>query len=301
MSVEQIAGRRTVVFMNPMSGPKGSGLSPGELAALCRDAGLDADVVSISGENAVTAERIGRDADLVIAVGGDGTVSSVAAAIAGTGSSLGIIPAGTLNHFARDLGIPLDVRSAFQVIAAGETVSVDAAEVNGRIFVNNSSIGLYPTFAAERERWMKRGLPKRIAMFPAAIRALARFPNLGVRVNRDEEADLSVRTPLLFIGNNEYQFSGWGAGTRSGLRDAALQIAMVDNPSRWSLAGLAMRAAFGLHLHVPELHVSIAKTVRVRTFRKHIKVALDGEVVRMKSPLVYSIRPGALKVIVPHA
>lgn len=301
MGVQETAGRRTIGFVNPKSGPNGSGISQGELAGLFREAGLDADIVPITGGNAITAERIGRGADLVIAAGGDGTVSSIAAAVAGTGATLGIVPAGTLNHFARDLGIPLDIRSACRVIAAGKTIAVDAAEVNGRIFVNNSSIGLYPAFAADRERWMKRGVPKRIAMIPAAVRALARFPNLGVRVDRDEDVDLSIRTPLLFIGNNEYQFSGWKAGTRSGLREGVLQIATVDNPSRWSLAALAMRAALGTQLHAPELHVSMAKKVRVRTFRKHVKVALDGEVVRMRSPLIYSIRPGALKVIVPHA
>src|SRR5712671_5516440 len=113
----------------------------------------------------------------IIAAGGDGTVSAIAQELAGSTMPLGILPLGTLNHFARDLGLPLDIAGAVAVIAAGTTAAVDAAEVNGRIFVNNSAIGLYPNIVRDRDRQLRLSRrAKWLAMAVALLRALRRPP-----------------------------------------------------------------------------------------------------------------------------
>src|SRR3712207_2666906 len=97
-------------------------------------------------------ERAARgDGEVVVAGGGDGTVSAVASALAGSGKTLGVLPLGTLNHFAKDLAIPLDLGAAVETIVRGRVAEVDVGEVNGRVFINNSSLGLYPQIVAHRQ------------------------------------------------------------------------------------------------------------------------------------------------------
>jgi diacylglycerol kinase family enzyme len=150
----------------------------------------------------------------------------------------------------------------------------------------------------ERETLMARGWPKKLALYSASFKAFTRFPNLTVRVSSDS-IKLAVRTPLVFVGNNEYEFSGWEAGTRAGLVQGALHVCIVNNPGRAGLLRMAVRALVGRVNDAPELHMTQATWAQVDTFRKRVRVALDGEVVRLMSPLRYTTRPGALRVLVP--
>ena len=147
-----------------------------------------------------------RGDPLLIVGGGDGTIGAAASALVGTETRLGILPLGTLNHFARDLGIPTDLAEAAQADRRGQAERrVDVAEMNGRIFINNSAIGLYPLMVVDRDLQRKRlGRSKRLAMLVASLRTLARFNHqrLTLTVN-DEKA--RVDTPLLFVGNNDYR------------------------------------------------------------------------------------------------
>jgi diacylglycerol kinase family enzyme len=119
---------------------------------------------------------VASGAKLVIAAGGDGTMSAVASALAGTDAALGVLPLGTLNHLARDLGISFDLDEAAAVIGAGKTQRIDVARLCDRLFVNNSAIGLYPLFVADREGQQQRlGRSKRLAMFVAGLRTMARI------------------------------------------------------------------------------------------------------------------------------
>ncbi len=236
--------------------------------------------------------------DVLVAAGGDGTVSAVAAALAGTGKAMGVLPAGTLNHFARDLGIPTDLEDAARVIAAGRSRCVDVARVNGRVFVNNSSLGVYPAMVTARDRLIRRGWPKHAATGIGAMAALWQFPNISLRLTAGDSG-VVARTPFVFIGNNTYTFSGFDAGTRSGLEDGVLQVCTLRRSGRIAfLSGMA-RSLIGAAGNHPDMHVDCVTEVRVRTFRRRVRVALDGEVVRMQSPLVYSVWPKALRVLAP--
>ena len=145
---------------------------------------------------------------VIVAGGGDGTVSTVAAALVDTDICLGVLPLGTLNHFAKDLGLPLDLEAAVRCIATGVTSRVDVGEVNGRVFVNNSSLGLYPDIVRDREQQQKRfGRGKWHALLRASIAALRRYPFLQVSL-AVEGRERAYRTPFVFIGNNAYRMEG---------------------------------------------------------------------------------------------
>ena len=153
----------------------------------------------------------------IVAGGGDGTVNAVAGSLAGTDGVLGVLPMGTLNHFAKDAGIPLDLEAAVRNLFTGQVTKVDVGEVNGRIFVNNSGVGFYPHFVRQREEQERRGHVKRVA-FVLALRALLRrYLRLRMRVHLGREEALEQVTPFLFVGNNRYQTSGLRLGTRSQL------------------------------------------------------------------------------------
>jgi diacylglycerol kinase family enzyme len=236
---------------------------------------------------------------VLIAAGGDGTVSTVASAVVGTQTALGILPLGTLNHFAKDLRIPLTLEEAARTIVANHQREVDVGEVNGRIFINNSSIGLYPTLVIHREAQRRRlGRSKWHALFWATMSVLRRHSRLDVRLSLDNVAE-TRRTPLVFIGNNAYVMEGFDIGTRERLDTGELSLYLTLRQGRWALVGLALRALFGTLHQTRDFEALTAHTIGIATRHKFMPVATDGEVSVMATPLDYRIRPRALRVIAP--
>ena len=211
-------------------------------------AGLDVRLlVAGKGESLVElARRVLRDRPrIVIAGGGDGTINSVASVLVGTDVKLGVLPMGTLNHFARDLRIPADVEGAVRIIAGGVTAQIDVAEVNGRTFLNNSSLGLYPSVVRLREKQREQlGRGKWTALLHACLLVLRRYPVVSVRVTLDK-AELLRRTPLVFVGNNEYQMEGLTIGLRERLNAGTLSLYIPRRAGRLGLIRIAIRALFG--------------------------------------------------------
>jgi diacylglycerol kinase family enzyme len=238
---------------------------------------------------------------VVVAAGGDGTVSAVASRLAGTGVPLGVLPMGTLNHFAKDLGIPLEVDAAVQAIAQGHDVAVDAAEVNGRLFINNSSLGLYPDIVLDRERQRRRlGRGKWQALVAACVHAARRYPVLSLQIDLDGQV-YERHSSFVFIGNNEYSMEGFDIGARECLAAARLSLYLTQRTGRFGLLRLALRALFGRLRQARDFDMVTARSLVVHTPRKRMRVATDGEVSLMEAPLNYRIRPAALRVIVPPA
>ena len=235
-----------------------------------------------------------------IAGGGDGTVNAVANAVAGTPRAMGVLPVGTLNHFARDLNLPFDLAEAVRVIAAGHTRQIDAAEVNGHIFVNNSSLGAYPAMVVDRERMKKLGRNKWAALVAASIRAFIRFRCLRVEMNVDG-AQRVCTTPFLFVGNNEYCLEGSQLGRRERVDRGILSLYMAPGASRMGILRMGLAALFGRLRQSPEYHESQVSEFSVHVRGRRLRVSLDGEVLRMIGPLRYRILPGALCVLAPPA
>ena len=244
-------------------------------------------------------QSLERGCTTVVAGGGDGTVSTVASVVAGTDAALGVLPLGTLNHFARDLGIPSGLEEAIATIADGHAVLVDVGEVNGRTFVNNSSLGLYPTIVRHREAQQRLGRSKWWAFFRALLTVLGRYPFLRVRVSTGE-TQVVRRTPFVFVGNNEYEIHGLNIGTRARIDSGRLSVYLTHRVGRLGLLRLALRGLVGSLREAEDFDISETTELQVDVRGPRIRVALDGEVIVMEPPLRYRCRSKALRVIVPE-
>lgn len=294
---------RVYALINPGAGTaeKSSDLAE-RLEALFKSHGIEAELNLVTGPALPAAAQAARqrakrgEIDAVLAGGGDGSLSAVAAILAGTDIPMGVLPLGTRNHFARDLGLPLDLDAAVAVIARAKATAIDVAEVNGRVFINNSSIGAYPFMVLDRDRRRNtHGLAKWSAMVLAAIRTLWKFPRrrlLTVVEGRHE----SHRTPCVFIGNNEYSLSLPALGGRPRLDCGELWISVVKPKNRLALLWLGFCAAIGRTDLADDLVTERAAAVEIRSRTSRLPVALDGEVEIMRPPLRYCSRPKALQV-----
>ena len=265
-------------------------------------AGVEAEIrltdpEEISGALAEAAEAPGLDA--VVAGGGDGTLSCAAGHLAGTGRPLGILPLGTLNHLARDAGIPTAIEEAAALIGTGHVRAIDVAEVNGRIFVNNSSVGLYPEMVRLREAEQERsGRGKRLAMLSASLATLRHFRRHRLWISA-EGLEAPIDTPLLFVGNNRYAVNLFGLGRREALDQGELCIYAIRAHSRTGLFWAGIRGLFGRLDQQRDFVTFYVSEAEVSSSREVMTISADGETVRVEMPLRYRIRPKALKLIVP--
>jgi YegS/Rv2252/BmrU family lipid kinase len=297
------AASRLSVILNPSAGTAAAEESPDRLRELLGSEGSDVRVVSANDGPQIlrlAREELAGGADTVVAAGGDGTVNAVASALVGTDRVLGVLPLGTWNHFARDLRIPTDLESAARVIRDGEMRTVDVGEVNGRLFLNNSSIGLYPTLVRDRrEQQARLGRSKLWALFWATVRVLLHHHSVRVRVQADGEERV-FRTALLFIGNNAYTMQGFEIGTRSRMDAGELSLYMTKHPGSWPLIRLALRALFGRLNESEHFEAFPTREASIETRHPRIPVAIDGDVSQLETPLHYRTIPRALRVLVPR-
>jgi diacylglycerol kinase family enzyme len=264
--------------------------------------GVDAEVELIDGSQcAVRCRAIAERGDgLVVVGGGDGTVSAAASALIGTETLLGILPLGTLNHFARDLRIPTKLENAAKLIAERPERRVDVAEMNGRIFINNSAIGLYPLLVVDRDTQRKRlGRPKAAAMIVASIRTLMRFGHQRLTLTVDDRKG-QVDTPLLFVGNNDYRIDLPAAGQRESLDGGKLCVLVMRKKTRRGFIAATARALLDRSRPDDMVRLENAERLQVSSRKRVLAVSLDGEVIRAEPPLDYKIRKKALRVIAPR-
>ncbi len=244
--------------------------------------------------------RVAERHAVVFVGGGDGSVATAARALRGTRTALGVLPLGTRNNFARDLGVPLELEQAVPALLAGEERRVDLGCVNGRAFVNNVSLGLYPRAVKRRTRHQRRlGLGKAAAMAYAVLNVLRAFrlERLRVRWDANEER---VRTPFVFVGNNEYRFSSQEPGRRRRLDQARLSAFYGGGMGPLRLLWTTLRALAAGAEEVPELAKVVTERLTVEPRGRSVEVAVDGELVVLAAPLVFSSLPGSLRVRVPR-
>lgn len=272
-----------------------------QLISVLEAAGITADIsLANTGAEILELARAAAQSDsgVIVAGGGDGTINAVASAIIGTDKILGVLPFGTLNHFAKDLKIPPDLEGAARVLISGHADSVDVGEVNGRIFLNNSSLGLYPRIVQEREKKQRLGSGKWPAFVWAAIAVFRRYPFLHVRLIAEGKT-LDIRTPFVFVGNNKYVMEGLDIGRRERLDKGQLSVNVTNRTGRWGLVRLAWRALLGHLREEKDFLALLTDELEIKTKHKRLRVAFDGEVDSLGPPLHYRVRPGALRVIVP--
>ena len=239
-----------------------------------------------------------EDAEIIVAGGGDGTISTIAVEVAKAGKTLGVLPLGTVNNFSKDLGIEQTLPGAISTIAEGEVKVIDLAEVNGRTFINNSSIGLYPKIVLRRVEQQRLGRSKWSAAFWAALQMFRLSPFLKVRIELNGQSFLR-KTPFVFVGNNEYEMDLYNIGRRVSLDDGELSVYFLRRGGRWGVVLLLLHTLFGSLRQWEDFEEVSTDQISIQTRKKKLHVAFDGEVRIMETPLNYRTRPKALRVIVP--
>jgi diacylglycerol kinase family enzyme len=238
---------------------------------------------------------------IVVAAGGDGTINLVASVVLASGLPFGVIPLGTFNYFARDLGIPLDPREAATAIAQGHIRRVHVAHVNGHLFLNNASFGLYRHLLEERERYKQRFGRYKVVAVAAALAALWRFRQVYTLHMELDGKPVTIRTPLLFLGLNSLQLEKLDLAIARCTENGLLAVIALQPTGRWHMLGLALRGAFGGLHDSPDLRCFGAARVEVsQAGRRRTRVAVDGESFDCDLPLRFEVQRDALQVVVPR-
>jgi diacylglycerol kinase family enzyme len=293
-------GERLTCILNASAGSDRARESRDRLAGLFAEHSAEATILLASkGEEipALARRAIEEKSHTIVAAGGDGTINAVAAAAIGTDTPLGVLPLGTLNHFAGDLNIPMELEAAVANVFSGQIARVDVGEVNGRPFLNNSSLGLYPAIVREREKQQRKGHAKWVAFAKAVVFAFRRYSPLSINLHVDDR-NQTGRTPFIFVGNNAYDVSGFNIGSRKNLDTGKLWVCRAPHAGRIKLLCLALQTLAG-HPSRGDLTIFEANEFWIGANRDHLRVALDGEVATLPAPLHYRSLPKALNVIVP--
>jgi diacylglycerol kinase family enzyme len=253
-------------------------------------------------EIAATVKKLVKGgARRILVAGGDGTIGTAAAQLVETPAELAVLPGGTLNHFARDLGISTVAAEAVLLASGDACRGVDVGMVNGRIFLNTSSVGVYERYVRVREELEKR-VGYRLASTLAAFRILFSYRVMAVEVEVEGRKRI-YRTPLVFIGVGERELQVPLLGKRVPGGKRGLHVMVVQGRSRARLFALALNAvARGVDSveHTPQFDSFIVDRFRIGMIGMG-KVALDGEIVSLDPPLEYELRRDALTVVCPPA
>lgn len=291
---------KATLFLNRNAGEK---LPPGELdelRAACASSGVE--IVELSSQIDCSEEiraRMRRGTKLFIAAGGDGTVNHVLQPVVHSDAALAVLPLGTYNHFAKDLGVPLDWRAALDVALNGASRQVDTGRINDRSFANNVSLGLYPELVARREE-RGRDYPRWKARLYAFYTTLRKYPHVTLAVETDHRHEV-IRTHVFMISNNRYELERFGIeASRSSLTEGRLSVYWLGHTSRWRLTRMVARYAAGRVKTIDGFRSFATLRMRVQSSRAKVKVGIDGELFSLATPLIVTAAPQSLLVRVPR-
>jgi len=267
------------------------GRHPGQFAISSAEGGAELD--------AAIRRAVDGGHPVLVAAGGDGTITAVAEAAAAHGRALGIIPMGTFNFVARGLGIPETPDAAVDLLMERRERTVSVAEVNGRLFLNNASIGLYPAILKEREGIYRRWGRSRLAAYWSVVKTVfGAFRPLHLRVSVDG-AVIRARTPLLFVARSAFQLEHYGLEGAEALRDDRFALFLAPDASSVRLLALALRLASGGLRAGRDIELVTGDEILVESTRRRLLVARDGERTHMSPPLRFRIHRDALRIIAP--
>lgn len=299
------------VVLNPGSGAGEAEATAAAIRAAAAGAGRAVELFVVGpgrSPAACAGEALRRAAaadGVVVAAGGDGTLNAVAQAVLSgpTAVAFGVLPRGTFNYFGRAHGIPTALDEALTVLLQGRPQPVQVGQVNGRVFLVNASLGLYPRLLEDREGWKAQLGRSRLVALGAALWSLLRGGrSLRLRVDVAGQAR-DVRTPTLFVGNNALQLAQLGLPLAPAVEAGALGALMLKPVGRWRMLGLLLRGALGRLGQADDLLQLACRSLTVNRRRafgpRSIKVATDGEVLRLRLPLQFTVAPRPLWLIRP--
>lgn len=292
--------QKGTLFINPRSGAKLPFAEAVELEDAARAANLEVIPLTPDVDVAVTIrQRLEAGQRLFAAAGGDGTVNAVMQPLVHTDGCLAVIPVGTYNHFARDLGIPLDWRSALDVALSGTTMQIDVGRANERFFLNNVSLGLYPELVARREE-RGREYPRWKARLYAMYMTFRRYPHVTIAVEADHHHEL-IRTHVFMVSNNSYDLSRLGINApRTTLTEGRLSVYWLPHMPRVRLMKFAARFLAGRVKEISGFRAFRTRKIKVQSSRDHLHIGIDGEVAVVGVPLTIASVPHALLVKAPR-
>ena len=304
------AARRGPIFVvfNVGSGHRDAEEEKTLISNILREGGREFEFLQSDGAESIDklAERAVSQAKarhgMVVAAGGDGTINAVANAVLGSGCPFGVLPQGTFNYFGRDNAISQESGKAAQVLLGGRISPVQAGRVNGRLFLVNASVGLYPQILEDRETWKRQlGRSRIVAFFSSMATLLKSRRQLQLQIETAGKS-MSLRTPTLFVGNNRLQLTQAGIDAEHAQAVAQGQlIAVAVRPiGTLALFGLLVRGMLGRLGEAEHIQSFSFRRLTVAPRRmKRIKVATDGEVFWMQTPLVFEVAPEPLLLLVP--
>ncbi len=289
---------RGAIYYNPSSGSNEPELA-GELSRRGAEASLD--LVALDGRvdlESDVARRLDERQRLFIAAGGDGTIHHLIQRLIGTDATLGVLPLGTFNHFARDIGIPADWREALDVAIRGEARQIDTGKVNDRYFLNNISLGLYPEMVKLRED-LRATHSKWVAYPIATWMAMKTLHHISIILESPPHYDV-IRTPLFFISANPYDLGRTGVlAPRRNLEGGKLTVYWMNDTSRTGLVRMMGRYFRGRLSSGKQFRLLQVPDLTLHAARRELKLGMDGELFSVKPPLRISIVPSSLLVRVP--
>jgi len=254
------------------------------------------------------ADRAQREGGVLVGAGGDGTLNVVAHEAVRVGCPYGVLPQGTFNYFARTHAIPEDLRAAVHALLRARVQPVQIGTVNGRIFLVNASVGLYPRLLEQREQDKRRyGRSRLVALLSAVKAALSGHRSLRIELELDGENGphrRRMRTPTLFVGNNRLQMEQVGLHPLEHALDEGRLAAVAPRPvGRLRMLALLLRGAAGRLGETDDVVAFDFKRMTVRaprlSVRRGVKLATDGEITQMRFPLRFEAVEGRLALLVP--
>jgi diacylglycerol kinase family enzyme len=246
-----------------------------------------------------TQQTVAQASGAIVVAGGDGTINAVASACVEANQPLGLVPAGTFNYVARNLGVPTEVSQAVSVVVSGRVRHVDIGEINGRIFLNNTGFGLYARMLERREHDKRRFGRSRVVAFVSGMRCLlSSHPLYAIELVADGHTERRLTTTL-FFGCNALQLEHFNVAAAECLRQQKLAVLLLKLRSRWEVTVAACAALAGRLDAVGTTDAFCASHLRVQTRRRVSKVVIDGEIILLRPPLDVTLRPGALQVFAP--
>jgi diacylglycerol kinase family enzyme len=261
----------------------------------------DAKAIPEAAQRAVEQAKQRKGA--IVVAGGDGTINTVAQAALGSGRPFGVVPQGTFNYFGRTHGIPEDTAEATRALLDARVKPVQVGMVNDRTFLVNASLGLYPKLLEEREAHKRRLGRSRFVAFGSALVTLWRgHRNLVIELEHERGKE-TIRTPTLFVGNNALQLRQIGIPQASAVEDGLLTAITAKPVGTWAMLALLIRGAFGRLGETPAVESFAFRrmTVHPRPYGLHrMKVAMDGEICSLKTPIEFRVAPHPLLLLAPR-